>query len=531
MRAQSHVPAIVRGWPLLVVAVVAAGYAHTLGYPFHFDDYSNLRDLSALGPPPDLSAIWHFRPSRFVLYLSFAINALVTGRTPAGLRAGNLLIHAGAALLVGALASQLTRALARNEAATRDAGRRATVVGAVAALIFAAHPLATQAVTYLIQRTASLAALLELGAIVLWLRAREGAGRLTWAGSLACALLAAFTKEMSVALPLLIGMLEVMLPAPPRSQPVKRAAAGSPAVASPRRDVGARVLRVAPYFVVWIALLATMSLPTAHRIAGVAGFRETSDIPRLTYFLTELTVLPRYLRLFLWPGGQSLDPAVPLHAHPDTVVILGALILAVVSVMAFMVRPRQPLVTLGWLWFLIAILPESSLFPIRDVMVEHRMYLPLAGLAIAAADALVIAFPRRPAAWLAPAAITVALIIATFARNQVWRSEMSLWSDVIAKAPGNTRGYDNRGLAYEAEGNTPQAEADYRHAIALDSTDVYSLSNLGKLYGEQGRLREGLPVLLQAVRVDPNFAPARTNLGLTWMALGDTAKALQAWKK
>ena len=59
MRAPSHVPAIVRGWPLLVVVVVAAGYAHTLGYPYHFDDSSNLRDLNALGPPPDLSAIYY----------------------------------------------------------------------------------------------------------------------------------------------------------------------------------------------------------------------------------------------------------------------------------------------------------------------------------------------------------------------------------------------------------------------------------------------------------------------------------------
>jgi hypothetical protein len=519
MRSPSRAPAappIARWAPLLVVLVVVAGYAHTLGYPYHFDDYSNIRDLSALGPPPDVGAIWRFRPSRFVLYLSLAINALVTGRTPAGLRAGNLLIHVGAAWLVGALATRLTRALAPHEAG-RDLEKRARVIGAIAALIFAAHPLATQAVTYLIQRTASLAALLELGSVVLWLRARDRGGRLIWASSLACAVLAAFTKEMSVALPLLIAMLEVMLPAP-RLPSGKR---GSEALS--------RLARVAPYFIVWVLLLAAMSLPTAHRLSGVAGFRETPDIPRLTYFMTQLTILPRYVMLFLVPRGQALDPAAPLHASADPAVILGGLILVVATAIAFVLRKRQPLVTVGWLWFLIAILPESSLFPIRDVMVEHRMYLPLAGLAIVMADVIVNAFPRRPAAWLVPAAIIGALTALTFARNRVWRDEMSLWSDVIAKAPANTRGYDNRGLAYEAEGKSAEAEADYRRAITLDSTDVYSLSNLGKLYGQQGRLREGLPVLLQAVRIDPNFAPARANLGMTWMALGDTARAMAVW--
>ena len=504
----SAVPPIARWAPLFVVFVVIAGYAHTLGYPYHFDDYSNIRDLSALGPPPDVGAIWRFRPSRFVLYLSLAINALVTGRTPAGLRAGNLLIHVGSALMVGVLARQLARALTP----ARESDRRTRTVGALAALIFAAHPLATQAVTYLIQRTASLAALLELAAVVLWLRARDGGGRLAWASSLTCAVLAAFTKEMSVALPPLIAILEAMLPAP-------------------GKRLGTRVGRVAPYLIVWLLLLATVSLPTAHRLGGVAGFRETSDIPRLTYFMTELTVLPRYVMLFLVPRGQSLDPAAPLHASADTAVILGGLILVVATAIAFVLRKRQPLITVGWLWFLIAILPESSLFPIRDVMVEHRMYLPLAGLAIGVADVLVNAFPRRPAAWLVPAAIICSLTAVTFARNRVWRDEMSLWSDVIAKAPTNTRGYDNRGLAYEAEGRVAEAEADYRRAITLDSTDVYSLSNLGKLCGQQGRFREGLPVLLQAVRVDPNFAPARTNLGLTWMALGDTARAMEVWGK
>src|SRR5258708_4584571 len=207
----------------------------------------------------------------------------------------------------------------RAESSRKDR-QRAALVGTFAALIFAAHPLATQAVTYLIQRTAALAALLELGAVVLWLLARERGGRLPWGGSIACATLAAFTKEMSVALPILIAMLEALLPDPDRAPAIRNneggARDGGPGDARGRARF-ARIRRVAPYFVVWVVLLSTMSLPTAHRVAGVAGFRETTDISRSVYLTTELTVLPRYLLLFFWPRGQSLDPAVPLHVRAD----------------------------------------------------------------------------------------------------------------------------------------------------------------------------------------------------------------------
>jgi tetratricopeptide (TPR) repeat protein len=505
-RAAAIPTGVARATPFLVLAVVAAGYLHALGYPFHFDDLSNIRDNAALGPPPDVAGLWHFRPARIALYLSLALNALVTGRTAPGIRAGNLLIHAVAACLVGGIATRLAAAF---DARRAEAGRpvptgRAARVGLWAALLFAAHPLATQAVTYDIQRTASLAALLELGAVACWLEARERGAWPAGAGLLVCAALAALTKEMAVALPLLLVMLAMRL--------------GSP-----------RAWRwVAASFVAWPILLLTMRLPSATLPAGTIGFRETSGIGRLAYLLTQLTVVPRYLRLFLWPRGQSLDPAAAVHPHLDAAVLTGALALASLTLLFVLQRRSRPLALVGWLGCLIALLPESSVFPIRDVMVEHRMYLPLAGLAMIVADQL--ADLRGASRWAVPAALVVVLTGVTVARNRVWRDEVALWSDVLAKAPASVRGYDNRGLAFEAAGRTVEAEADYRHAIALDSTDVYSLVNLGRLAGQQGRPREGLPLLERARRLAPDAEPALNDLGLTWMALGDTTRAVEAWR-
>jgi hypothetical protein len=148
-----------------------------------------------------------------VVHLSLALNLALTGRGPVGLRAINLVIHLLASLLVGWIVAEL----ARGEPS--DARQRASprMVGLVAALLFAAHPLATQAVTYLIQRTTSLAALLELAAVAFFLRARRGREVRWWAASWSCALLAAQTKEMAVALPIGIALVEATLRAQGRA--------------------------------------------------------------------------------------------------------------------------------------------------------------------------------------------------------------------------------------------------------------------------------------------------------------------------
>ncbi len=501
----------VPAWGLGVVAlVIVVGYARTLGYPFHFDDFSNLRDNAALGPPLDLGALWAFRPSRFVLYLSFALNVLVAGPSPGSLRLVNLVIHFLTAMLAGVVAAGLTRCFGRR-ADPHGIEASARRVGVIAALLFAAHPLATQAVTYLIQRTASLAALLELGAVAFYLRARATRRLGSWIASWTLALLAAFTKEMSAALPLLVLALEGLLRA--------------------RGDERERApwIRIAPYAAVWPLLLASSRLPTAKLPAGLPGLAETSDIPRLTYLLTQVTVVPRYLALAVWPAGQNLDPAVALRPHMDGAVLLGALVLLAVTAAAIGLGRRHPLVLAGWVWCLLALLPESSLFPIRDVMVEHRMYLPLVGLAWILAALLAEVRDGRVRA-AAVALLCVVLAGATYARNSVWRDEVALWRDVTAKSPDLPRGWNNLGMALDARGASAEAESCYRRALTLDQTDVYALVNLGRHLGIEGRMAESGAVLERAYRLAPDAPEVLNNLGLVRLAVGDSAGAEALWR-
>src|SRR5262249_46809176 len=150
----------------------------------------------------------------------------------------------------------------------------------------------------------------------------------------------------------------------------------------------AKPILLAPYWVVVPLVAWTAQLPAAELGRAVTGFRETAEISRTTYLLTQLVGIPRYLLLCLLPRGQNLDPDVALHTSFDPAVAAGLGVLVAASAGAILASRRYPLLALGWAWFLLTLTPESSLVPIRDVMVEHRTYLPVAGLCWGAAAVL-----------------------------------------------------------------------------------------------------------------------------------------------
>ena len=486
--------------------VVAAGYLHTLHYPFHFDDFDWIRDNPALRPPLDLAAIWDFRPSRFVADLTFALNWITSGGTPASFRATNLLIHWLSSLLVGWIAVELARAVPGKVSSGAPRAAAASIaIGVIAALIFAAHPLATQSVTYLTQRITSLAALLVLASVAGFLRARRTGGNAAWGASWALALAAALTKEMAVALPFAIVGLEAWLRA----------------VRAPGRAGG---LRLAPFFLILPLVVWSAGHPLGPERLVAGGLRETADIGRAEYFLTQMTVIPRYLGLAIWPAGQCLDPVPPLHSAPDAAVLGGAALLVALTIAALAFRARAPLALAGWGWFLVTVAPESSLIPIRDLMMEQRAYLPLAGLCWVAAAGLA-SLSTRSVRMAAAATLVVALTAVTHARNRVWRDELSLWSDSVAKSPGSARAQNNLGLALEAEGRQAEAERAYRAAIAAQPAHVFARVNLGRLYGRGRRLDDALRVLGEADSLSPGDPLVLNNLGTAWWSKGDTARA------
>src|SRR5262245_17950690 len=296
--------AMPRAWPVqvLVLAIAAAlAYGRTLDVPFYLDDFSSISENSLVYHWSGFAALREYAPMRVLAYASFALNYRWGGFDPRGYHLVNLAIHFLAAVAVFGFTRQLLRA-PRVEESLSPAARAA--LPWLVALLFLLHPLQTGAVTYIVQRLASMAALFYVAALAAYLHARlsasSRAGMLWAAACVLCGLLALFTKENAATLPGALLLLELL---------VLR-----PAPGTWRRLAG---ILVGAAIVTW--LLTALSFggdPFSLAAMGDVA-SQSQQVSRAGYLATQMPVLWSYLRLFFWPNGLHLDHAVDLHDFGD----------------------------------------------------------------------------------------------------------------------------------------------------------------------------------------------------------------------
>ncbi len=480
---------------LLLVFVVAIAYSSSIGVPFQFDD-----GVVITGEPAITG--FHVDPAshRFLGDLSFAVSYRLFGERPLGYHVVNIAIHAANALLVLRLGRLLFRTQALRSA--RAAGERVALLGA---LVFAAHPLNTQAVTYIVQRYASLAAGFFLLATCSYLAFRLASSARAAAGFyalfLASAAAALWTKENAFVLPLAVLLVELSF------------------FSAPARK---RLLFLSPFLIgaaaaVAVALASGLSLEGLDRATRVG-----TDMPRSDYALTQLRVVASYLRLLVLPVGQNIDHDVPLsRSILDPRVLLAASVHASLLAGAALAIARGSrgnalwrLVGFGISWFYVALLVESSFVPIVDVMFEHRAYLPSVGFFLAAAGALAALPTLSPARrWgVLTVALVVALTALTLARNRVWQSDATLWADAASKSPNKPRPLNNVGVALLTRGDPAEAIVWFRRAIRADPAYTKAHFNLGEALQKVGACEEAIAAYETFLGQVPEYPDTYRNL-------------------
>ncbi|MFN0079062.1 MAG: tetratricopeptide repeat protein [Prosthecobacter sp.] len=497
----------------------------SFGYPAHFEQFAN--SPAKAGNDPDLAVNFILRP---VAYASFYLNYLMDGFKPRWFRVVNIVIHALNSLLIYALLNSLLR-----RSAAGDLKRGSVLfIAATAALIFAAHPLAIESVTYIIQRFTSLAVLFSL--LALWLhftslsaRSRLGLWLLRSAAVVAM-LLAMQTKEESFTVPFLAVLLDWLV-------------------------VGSRlrlaVVRALPLLLCAPLIPALVILTAAAQHGGAFNWEASINIvnDRHTplnhwhYIVTELTVVAHYLRQLFWPAGLNLDPAWPKYEslwQGPVLVALGVLTGLIAAAWCLFRRFRGDVrFALGFaftLWFFITVSPSSGLVPLPDLMAEHRSYLPSIGIFVLVAcllDRLRSANLRSSwAKVLVPAAAVLcvgALSWATCARNKVWSTRESLWEDTVAKSPGKYRTWGNLGAVYSAGGNEEKAVACFRAALKIEPRFQNGLLNLSNSLLRLNRPKESLDTTQQLIQMDQTAAtklPVAFTLGIGLAGVGRYDEAI-----
>ena len=509
-----------RPFALILIVLGIGVYANSFGAPFVFDGQDFVVENGARGrlsPPWELAA----GMPRPLVVLSFAANYRLHGPAVWGYHAVNLTCH-----LVGALALfGIVRRTLRTPRLRDRFGSAADGLALTIAALWLVHPLQTQAVTYLYQRFESQMGMFYLLTLYLFVRGTEASKDRWW--RLACVVAAAFgaaSKEVVATAPVVILSYDRIF------------------VAESWRDLCKRrwPIHLALAIACWglIALMLVRNVGQFEQ-AGVGVVRNVTPID---YAATQAGVLLHYLRLALLPIGLCLDYAWPVAGSVGAIVvsatIIGMLLLATIWFLG-----RRPEIGFLGIWFFAILAPTSSIVPIADLAVEHRMYLPLVApitLVVLAAYRLVDRFApttpasepwwRRTPAVLAVSAVAL-LAIATIRRNGDYGSAVAIWSDTVSKAPHNARAHVNLGKFLSDDGDFESALAHFATAVQLKPGYAKAYANLGLALARSGRLPDAVDPLRRATRLDPTPAEPWSNLGAALVELGETEDGIAAHRK
>ena len=486
--ARSRDALLVAAALVLVLLVVWQG---ALDADFVLDDHPVIVEQEGhmLGPQGVSRALQGERP---VTELTFVLDARLRGMSPRGWHWSNLLIHLAAALALFELVRRSTSVVLGRSGLETTSGRPALGVAFITSLVWAMHPVQTEVVSYVVQRSEALAALFAFLTLFWLVIAFERGRTLVWtllAGITTC--LALGSKASVVCLPPILllldwGVLEGGLK-------------------------GAIRRRWPLHLTVWCLVLTYAAIQllygdlldaTPDQAVGVGlGVRGQTAI---TYLLAQFEAVPVYLGMIVWPSELLIDRLD--QAGTWSV----AAFIGMAFVLVWIVVGTAGLLRHNWwgalmLMAILAIMPTSSFIPVSDVIVEHRLYLPLASLAallVGGLCGLLIMTSNRGFTpyWLPPAlvglvfaAILSLSAIRIHARNLDYASPENLWAQ-----------------AMEADSGSLRARINYSSELL-----------------RQGRLGEALPIIEEVISISPSNLQARINAGIALVGLDQPVAALE----
>ena len=444
---------------LLLSAAVLFSFGRALQAPFHFDDHALAVDPAITSPAGGLT-VWRLTQTRPLTYFTFWLNHRLGGLDPAGYHAVNLAIHLTSSFLV----MLCLRRLIPERAAW------------IAAFVFAIHPVQTEAVVYVFARSTLLASCLTFASLLYWLKGRHWLA----VGWFAAALMA---KEEVAAFPVFLAWLHATISANRKE----------------RAPIAAMLL-LAVAAVTRVAIVAAMT--------PGSGAGAQSGIAPLDYFLTQGYAILRYLQLLTIPVGFTVDPEIQILRDWRGVVCWATIAALVAIAMRFTARARAGFWLIG---ALILLAPTSSIFPAADLAADRRLYLPMLGFAAIAG--ILLERTTYPVL-LTSGGVVMAML--SFARTDVWRSEVRLWEDAMQWAPDKARP-----RVQLARVSPPDQALNYLlEAKRIAPDDPLVASELGRVFIERNQASEALSEYGRAVALRPGDPLALNNRGIALLMLG-----------
>jgi protein O-mannosyl-transferase len=501
---------------ILLLAIFIA-YANIYHNPFLFDDEfliiknNFLRNFSHTGLIVTTSSTAGFggmdsfyRPLQGLLYL---ITYQMAGLSTAAFHLLNLLLHGLNAVLLFTLGVRI--------------GFRPMAVF-FACLLWALHPMHTEAVTYMSATADTLYTSLCLAGLLVVLPDFSTRKILLAAGVFALAIGA---KETALVFPLLVMACLFFM--------------------------HEKRYQLQTYFKTWplwlVAIAYVILRMTILKFDGL-DFYKTPNVYTesiLVRFYTFLATLPDYAALIIWPHDLHMEHAFPVYASAMNIkVMLGAVLLGASTAYLFIHALQKKIgrngltLCFALLWFFAAHALHTGLaLPVNSFFLEHWMYMPSMGLFLCSAEWAYTAIDRLPSRDMRLLCLSLVIVaagtlgIATFEQNKIWADPITFYSNIIEHGGENGRVHNNIAMAYDAMGDVERAKTHYEKAIALHDTYAQTHYNLALLLLKTNDVHAALEHLDRSIILNPKFTQSYDALIQIYTYLGDKKKTSDVQKK
>ncbi|MFH1790929.1 MAG: tetratricopeptide repeat protein [Candidatus Omnitrophota bacterium] len=484
---------------LVIAAACSVVYANSVRGQFIWDDYHlvkdnvNIRDARLL-PNIFLEDLGKGAGVRYSFYrpiqsLSYFFDRFVWGAEPQGYHVTNVILHVLASWACFWLLYVLFGDI---------------LLAAVPALLFAVHPVHTEAVAYISGRADPIAAIFMLSSLslyILWTGRRNNA---IYALSLALALVSLLSRENAIILPFLIMLYHYVFRI--------------------KADIK-RVLPFAGFAVIYAVIRLTV---LKHLISGVSC--ETSVLQRIP---GAFAALAGYARLLVLPFGLHMEYGRKIFGITDPQVIAGICLAAGIAYSLYIYRYNK-VVVFSLLWFILTLLPTANIYPINAYMAEHWLYVPSIGFFLLAGWCLKACLGRRHLRVLGALLITLIVLyyaLLTIRQTGYWIDALGFYERTLKYSPESWRVYNSMGVTYDERGMTDKAINALETAIRLNPRHNEAYSNPGAIYAKKGDLQKAIDLLNRSLDLDDSYDMTYYNLGKLYTDTKQYPEAIGAYRK
>jgi len=569
---------------LIVVGIIL--YFSTLNAPFLFDDTHNILESSWIKTPANFLNHYFkdgsFYKHRIIPYSTFALNWHFSKDHSFGYHLVNVAIHILNSFLIYLITLKLLSIKVNNlnkgspsflNVSIKNERDR-IILSLAVALLFISHPIQTNVVIYIVQRMVSIVTFFYLLSFYLFIKAvhlpKGGPKKaILYTGSFFTFIMAFYSKEVAITLPLIMMVYYWIFGVESRKIALRR---GFLIFLSTGSVMG---------LVLYILFSSGYHYSFPHWSGPHLGF--LWGIKENLY--TQANVIIEYAKLLILPlpSKLSVDHAFPLYKSLfQFPTYLSLSIVLALNLFALLKARKFPHLCFCILWWFVALIPSSSIWPIWDIMVEYRTYLPgfgfylflvlgihqvcsylaynrywIASKHVIVAECIILALLvlsyiwgtyERSSVWRNP------IFVGTYERSSVWRNPIFVWMDASKKSPYKARPHINLGEAYAEKGRLNDAISEYKQALVIKPRFAEAHNNLGDAYTKKGRLDEAIRYAKahynlgvayfkwgkldeaiaeyrQALTIKPRYAEAHNNLGITYVKKGKLDRAISKYKK